>query len=371
VEEEHTAHSFLSFADCFVCKDRAQEIEYGEWKRHVVYMHIALISFITGMLYLIYTAVSIYVFPKDAINSMILLHLGAVALPLFLISLFAYQQRSYRMIVFAMMIAPIIAMVVYHYLLERVGWKGIYLPEVYLIIIWTFAISGLSLLEGTISAGIILLFSVTVGLFFSDLMPAEKLLHMFWLSVSFILGFLGAFMLERHHKINFFQHQILEKLATTDTLTGVHNRTQFREFLQTEIDKAKESSYMFGLMMIDIDYFKEVNDTYGHQKGDEVLKGITNLLSGNIRASDTIIRWGGEEFIIICRTTYKAALIKFSHKIRTIIAGHFFKDVGARTVSIGVTCFQIGDSIDSMLNRVDRALHHAKENGRNRVEYQT
>ncbi len=332
-------------------------------------MHIAVVSFITGMLYLIYTSVCIYVFPKDAINTMIQLHLGLIALPLFLISLFAYQEKHYSAVIIAMMAAPVVAAAGYHYLLNLAGWNSIYLPEVYLIIIWTFAISGLPLLQGLISASVILFFSLMMGLFFSELSPDERILHTFWLSVSYILGFIGAFLLERHHKINFFQHQILEKLASTDTLTGLYNRTQFREFLQTEIEKAEESSYMFGLMMIDIDFFKEVNDLHGHQKGDEILKGITDLLSQNIRQTDTIIRWGGEEFMVICRTTYKDRLIRFANKLRNIVATHLFRDVGIRTISIGATCFTIGDTIDTLLGRVDDALHHAKHEGRNRVIY--
>jgi len=369
VKAEQAVKHFLSFSDFLIYKDRKKEAKYQQWKRHVVFMHIAVVSFITAILYLVYTTVSIYVFPKDAIDTMIVLHLGLIAMPLFLISLFAYHQRYYKGVITAMMIAPVAAALVYHYLLYRVGWNSIYLPEIYLIIIWTFAICGLSLLQGLISASVILTFSLIIGLFFSELPSEGKILHTFWLSVSYILGFIGAFLLERHHKINFFQHQILEKMATTDTLTGLYNRTQFREFLQTEIEKAEESSYMFGLMMIDIDFFKEVNDLHGHQKGDEILKGITDLLSRNIRQSDTIIRWGGEEFMVICRTTYKDRLIRFANKLRNIVATHLFRDVGIRTISIGATCFSIGDTIDTLLGRVDEALHCAKHEGRNRVIY--
>jgi len=357
------------FSNCFGYKDKELEKKYQTWKHDATLMHITVISAITGILYIFYTIVSIYAVPSSAINLMITLHILGVALPLFLISFFAYHKKHYKLILLVMMIAPIIATILHNILLTYLDWESIYFPEVYLILIWTFAISGLPFLQASISAFIILIITTVNMVFMSHLSHEILIMHLFWLLISFILGFVGAFLLERQHKINFTQHQILHNLATIDTLTEVYNRTQFREFLQSELDETKLRSYVFGLMMIDIDFFKEVNDKYGHQMGDEVLKTMAQLLKQNIRKTDTIIRWGGEEFMIICQAIEKDELIHFTDEIRKIIEAYSFGNIGKRTISIGITCSDIDDTVDSLLSRVDIALHQAKENGRNMVIY--
>lgn len=370
VKEDKFKSSTLSFLNLFIYQDKEKEENYQQWRKRTVFLHISIISFITAFLYILYTGVSLLIFPKEQQNIMILFHIVGVACPLFIISFFARYQRYYKVVIMAMMLAPVVATLLHYILLERLGWESIYFPEVYLILIWTFIISGLSLLRATVSAIMILSIAMVYLWKMSSFLSYEiMLMHIFWLCISVILGFMGAILLEWHYRTNFIQHQILQELATTDALTGLNNRTRFREFLQDEIQKAQAETYMFGLMMIDIDFFKEVNDMHGHIKGDCILTEMADLLKNNIRKEDKIIRWGGEEFMVICPIVYVDSLMKFANKICAIIAAHVFHEVGQKTVSIGITCFSKNDTIDSILERVDRALHQAKQNGRNRVVF--
>ena len=120
--------------------------------------------------------------------------------------------------------------------------------------------------------------------------------------------------------------------------------------------------------MFDIDHFKKVNDTYGHAVGDYVLKTLSQIAKKNIREIDYLIRWGGEEFIVIALDTKLRGAEVLAEKIRKAIEDYNFEKVGRVTVSFGVTQFTQDDTEDSFMKRADDALYQAKEKGRNRVE---
>jgi diguanylate cyclase (GGDEF)-like protein len=162
--------------------------------------------------------------------------------------------------------------------------------------------------------------------------------------------------------------QEIHALATTDSLTGIANRRMFLQVLESEILRARRYSTPLTLVMYDIDYFKQVNDTHGHDVGDEVLKGVTELVRTNIRSLDMVARWGGEEFIILTAQSDVHSARAMAEKLRTAIAGWAFEMVGTVTASFGVAVFEPHDDSTSFLKKVDDALYKAKENGRNRVE---
>lgn len=159
----------------------------------------------------------------------------------------------------------------------------------------------------------------------------------------------------------------LNRLATTDKLTNINNRRKIEELLQHELDRSERFAHPFGLVILDIDHFKEVNDKYGHQAGDRVLQEIAHLLANKLRKTDLIGRFGGEEFIIICPESNKDDIIDLMERLRVKIENHFFQDVGHKTVSFGVTLSKDGDTMDSIINRADKALYGAKNSGRNKV----
>ena len=157
-------------------------------------------------------------------------------------------------------------------------------------------------------------------------------------------------------------------LATTDSLTGIANRREFGALLEKEIERADRYGTPLSILMYDIDYFKQVNDTYGHDVGDSVLMELTALVKRHIRTVDIVARWGGEEFMILMPQSDGRAAVDAAEKLRNEISQHLFNLVGTMTVSFGVTSFAPDDDSTVLLKRVDDALYQAKENGRNRVE---
>jgi len=159
-----------------------------------------------------------------------------------------------------------------------------------------------------------------------------------------------------------------EQKAYIDGLTQVYNRNKFDEVLTLEIKNSKRYNNPLSIAIIDIDKFKNFNDTYGHLIGDEVLIKMAQTVNNNIRETDVFARWGGEEFVLLFRNTQaKDALVASSH-IKDKIEENIHPTAGKITASFGVTQYMPNDTIEVMFKRCDDALYKAKENGRNRVE---
>lgn len=163
----------------------------------------------------------------------------------------------------------------------------------------------------------------------------------------------------------------LEVLAFTDSLTGLYNRRAFVKRLESEVERSKRTGNPFALAMLDLDYFKKINDTYGHQTGDLVLRTFARIISKNLRNVDTAGRWGGEEFIILCPESHldemRVPLERIRNELKNTPVMSASGSVIA-TVSIGMTCLQSReDSIESLCARADEALYAAKKGGRDLV----
>lgn len=159
----------------------------------------------------------------------------------------------------------------------------------------------------------------------------------------------------------------LQQLASTDVLTGTYNRRHFNEVLQAELAQAKRYTKPLSLILFDIDHFKKINDTYGHQVGDDVLHKLAELVSGSIRDADIFARWGGEEFTILITDNESLSSHRLAEKLRELIESYPFADIGKVTCSFGVTEYQAGDDLKSIIKRADDNLYRAKGEGRNRV----
>ncbi|MFA6188964.1 MAG: diguanylate cyclase [Sulfuricurvum sp.] len=161
----------------------------------------------------------------------------------------------------------------------------------------------------------------------------------------------------------------IELLSITDPLTKLYNRQKFNEVCEQMLMRQHWSSEnTFGLLVVDVDHFKKVNDTYGHQVGDTVLMAMADILTDIVRTSDILARWGGEEFVIILPDVDLKKAIHVADKYRQAIEQMKVPKVGTITASFGVTVFFNGDTQEMMMHRADVALYRAKENGRNRVE---
>ncbi|MEW8657170.1 MAG: diguanylate cyclase [Candidatus Thiodiazotropha endolucinida] len=158
----------------------------------------------------------------------------------------------------------------------------------------------------------------------------------------------------------------LQYIAETDRLTQVYNRTKFDEELKNQIAWASLANQNFGLIMLDLDHFKDVNDNHGHDTGDKVLKRTVELLHNRIRKSDILARWGGEEFMIIAPQIQQDDMFAMIESLREAIAGIDHEHVGTVTASFGATILTPNDNIQSLLKRVDMALYRSKNSGRNR-----
>ena len=159
----------------------------------------------------------------------------------------------------------------------------------------------------------------------------------------------------------------IELLSITDRLTQLYNRTKIDQLFSVELKRSERYGESFSVILIDLDYFKLVNDNYGHQAGDMVLQELAGLLRESVRETDFVGRWGGEEFIVISPRTEIDSAIQVAEKLRKNIAEYDFGEVGHKTASFGVASFRAGDNEDSMTRRADEHLYIAKKQGRNKV----
>lgn len=172
--------------------------------------------------------------------------------------------------------------------------------------------------------------------------------------------------LDTHHKLVKTLEQI-EHLANTDHLTQIYNRVFFSQVVTYELEKQSRMPLPLALIILDIDHFKKVNDTYGHNVGDEVLKGISRLINNNIRKTDTLARWGGEEFVILLPNTTAENGFLVADNLRLLIEQTIIPPVPKITCSFGVTQFEENDDIGTFVKRADEGLYTAKQTGRNKV----
>jgi diguanylate cyclase (GGDEF)-like protein len=160
----------------------------------------------------------------------------------------------------------------------------------------------------------------------------------------------------------------LERLARHDALTGLQNRNSANERLRQEFLRMKRTGEVYAVLFADIDHFKEINDTYGHETGDQVLVTFAETLASSIRQSDFAARFGGEEFLVLLPESDRDGALVIAEKIRQSVAERDFPVIGHLTVSIGVSLARAGDpSEDDAVRRADEALYQAKRAGRNRV----
>lgn len=161
----------------------------------------------------------------------------------------------------------------------------------------------------------------------------------------------------------------IEHLSVTDHLTKLFNRQKFNEVFEVMLMRRHwRDGHSFGLVIVDIDHFKKVNDNYGHQVGDTVLVAVANALAKTIRTGDVVARWGGEEFVVLLSDVDSQKACFAAEKLRRAIEEMDIPAVGGITASFGVTVYSANDTEESMMQRSDTALYRAKEIGRNRVE---
>lgn len=162
----------------------------------------------------------------------------------------------------------------------------------------------------------------------------------------------------------------LETLAFCDSLTGVPNRRYVEMKVEQAIQEVEQFGRSIGLLMIDVDHFKQVNDRYGHGAGDDVLKAVCKTLGHSLRSGDTVGRWGGEEFLVIVMDVHSPALMAFGERCRMLIAESGIRAQSETiriTISVGATLIDQGDSVQTAVKRADDLMYSSKMAGRNRT----
>jgi polar amino acid transport system substrate-binding protein len=181
-----------------------------------------------------------------------------------------------------------------------------------------------------------------------------------------IVGVVILIVLIRQYQLKKY-NAVLEILSSTDKLTGIHNRLKLDDILEYEKKMFDRDQLPLSIIIFDLDYFKHVNDNYGHKRGDEVLKSIAKIVTLAKRETDIFGRWGGEEFLLICHDTDIIGAKILAEKLREAIASYEFPEIISLTASFGVAQFEKYDSIVKVFDKADKALYEAKAQGRNRV----
>jgi len=178
----------------------------------------------------------------------------------------------------------------------------------------------------------------------------------------------NAIIVQQNEALNKLSKQN-EILAMIDRLTNLYNRHKLDEVLMANKELADRYKNNFGLIFIDIDHFKNVNDTYGHNIGDEILKSLSSILLSSTRKTDTVGRWGGEEFLIIVPNADKESIMTFAENLRVKVENFQFASVGHLTISLGASIYKSQETCSDVMTRVDKALYMSKNDGRNCISF--
>lgn len=212
--------------------------------------------------------------------------------------------------------------------------------------------------------------------------------NIFYMSASNIAGMCVSYLLEYQGKKEYLLQGKLAELSLRDAMTGLHNRYYFNSVCLKDIEDFMHAHHSeplverrmlnvsfssYGLFILDIDHFKKINDTYGHNVGDAVLIDVSNILKLNVRKTDDVLRWGGEEFLIVLKSTQKDHIYDFVKKIGRSIQGNDFRLENGKKISImcsiGYVCipFEKSHNVETLISYADQAMYKAKQSGRNRA----
>lgn len=183
------------------------------------------------------------------------------------------------------------------------------------------------------------------------------------IKVIFGFMFISLLLLWRYYELKKYNQKLLY-LSETDLLTQIYNRTKIDQELHKGVATAKRTHEPFSILLIDVDFFKVVNDTFGHPVGDQILIEIVQLIKESIRRDDILGRWGGEEFLILCPKTTQDEAFKVAERIQNKIKNAIFSTQQSHSVSIGIATLRLDDTPHTLILHADTALYQAKKDGR-------
>ncbi len=346
------------------------------------------IALLTSFLYAIHLIIDMLIL-ENAQQQIAIFYHSSMVIILILPYITSFYKKFDRLTLYLLYIAPIYAAIGSILLVDA----GItyYYADVYMIILWVSILSGFTFYESII-VNIILVSSYIFLMFFNNFFKFEIFLtHIFYIIVAVSFGLLSAFIIGLYRREHFESQEILKKSkreleetqkklqeqVNRDPMTNLYNRRYFDEVSKKLINITKREKAHLSIIVIDIDKFKDINDQFGHKNGDDVIKLLSIILMHKTRTGDIVIRFGGEEFVVILPFTDKEGALKIAEKIRkyaeqntiTIDKNKYLKF----TISAGVSYFDNAndESIYESLDRADKALYVAKKNGRNKIVLQS
>ncbi len=184
--------------------------------------------------------------------------------------------------------------------------------------------------------------------------------------LSACLLYLQGFTMKHEQKMR-QSHEKLQGMVIRDGMTGLFNHTFMEQLISDAINRSNRSKDPLSLLMIDVDSFKRINDTHGHNAGDEVLKRLAKLLEGSKRSTDYLGRWGGDELVMLLTDTQLQGAANLAEKLRNLVDNHTFPNQQHLTISLGVSEYHNQEDVAGFIGRADAAMYRAKRGGRNRV----
>gem|GEM_PF-1521892 len=365
------------YKNIFTLKYQIKEVEadYLESIFDVKKIQMLFIMGLTFIIYILYIAFDFFLLTEQERTFAVPFHVSILILWVYLISSVHYNIfRKFTMfILYLMPIYAVIGTMVFAYY-----YNPVYIIEIYVILFWSFVAIGYMFLSSVIISSIMAMSSALIAYYVIDF--EAYMLHVFTMMVAWVLGLSASYMIELfsrnnyENKIEILQMQDeLKELSHRDYLTNLYNRRYFNELAQDFIKTAKRDHGQVGVIMLDIDRFKNINDTYGHTMGDKVIQLLASLLNKHTRKNDIVSRFGGEEFAVLLPFTDKDEVAKIAEKLRIIVENADVELASDKyikfTISLGVDCvnFENDHDISESLDRVDKALYRAKAKGRNRV----
>ncbi|MFM2477972.1 GGDEF domain-containing protein [Celerinatantimonas sp. MCCC 1A17872] len=343
--------------------------DFKKWYLQAKMLQIRYSSVVTAVLYWLYTLLEVQQhLPYEQLR--IVSHGIVIPLTMLAAALISMHERFYRPMQLLLLIAPACAVAVNIYLDAGLLSYPRFVPETYLTIIWIFAISGLNFIPATVSALICISFEIVLPWYFYGKMIPLFSMHWLWVLSAFAFGIVAALIMEQVYHVIFMQQRALIHLSNVDSLTKLWNHKKITELLLHESERTNRYNSPLSIIMLDIDHFKRVNDTFGHIVGDQVLKHFSKILKSNLRHSDYIGRVGGEEFLIILPQTTLHQAYRIAKELLEVIRQSDFAPAGQQTASLGVSQYQADEPIRSTLERADQALYHVKEHGRDDANIQ-
>lgn len=289
-----------------------------------------------------------------------------ILVPMLVFIFLAKKIKNYK-------VMTIVSYVMLHWIMWNTIWAIYYLPD------RTYASEGFIIMHVMFFAigfcAPITYSTVAHALLIADMLLSNTFNHyenldiMLALNIPVMCGICASHLvMQSLYRVHYTMNEKLQHISLFDALTGVYNRNILSSLLREDgTHFRKDMGKNVAVLIFDIDWFKKVNDTYGHVKGDTVLKEMAATISSQLTDKDYMIRWGGEEFVILLADTTKAGALAFAEQIRSLIEQHD-NGVCKITISIGASIYH-GIDYKAAIDAADQALYEAKNNGRNRVEF--